>query len=290
MLLATGSGAFAPPVALATAFPPIGVTVVDDDGDLDLIAVINSASNLATIFRGNGDGTFGAAVEYALGGSCSSVAFVDHDEDGHLDLALSVATPANVVALLLGDGLGGFVPGPTFDTCSSPLRLAVADVDLDGRDDLLVSGGEETICVLRRTPTGYEPARVFGVGRTGRYCVADFDQNGAPDVATPAFAASAPAGSFEGVVVLSLNRNSGPTAVPEIYCTASAGSDGCVASIATSAPLAPISGNADYQVLASGVAGLKNGLLFAGTTGPTAIPFGGGVLCVAPPLKRGPLV
>ena len=66
---------------------------------------------------------------------------------------------------------------------------------------------------------------------------------------------------------------------------------GCVAALTTSNPAAqPVSGAADYQVIATQVQELKNGLLFAGVSGPANLPFNGGILCVQPPTKRGPVV
>jgi len=78
---------------------------------------------------------------------------------------------------------------------------------------------------------------------------------------------------------------------PTFYCTAKTSSAGCVASISTSDPSAqPVSGAGDYAVLASQVQELKNGLLFAGVSGPANLAFSGGVLCVNPALKRGPVM
>ncbi len=78
---------------------------------------------------------------------------------------------------------------------------------------------------------------------------------------------------------------------PQAYCTAKVSSAGCLAAIATSNFAAqPTSGAGDYSVQATSVQELKNGLLFAGTSGPAAIPFGAGTLCVNPPLKRGPVL
>ena len=44
-----------------------------------------------------------------------------------------------------------------------------------------------------------------------------------------------------------------------------------------------------YSVDGSAIQGGKNGILFAGISGPAAFPFSGGTLCVNPPTKRGPI-
>ena len=41
---------------------------------------------------------------------------------------------------------------------------------------------------------------------------------------------------------------------------------------------------------ATDVQDAKNGLLFAGLSGPASLPFNGGILCVQPPTKRGPIL
>lgn len=82
----------------------------------------------------------------------------------------------------------------------------------------------------------------------------------------------------------------GATQGPSFYCTAKASSAGCLAHLA-SEPLGlqPASGAADLTLLAQDVQGLKNGLLFYGLTGPAALAFHGGTLCVSPPLGRTPI-
>ena len=75
-----------------------------------------------------------------------------------------------------------------------------------------------------------------------------------------------------------------------VYCTAKTSSAGCVTAIATSLAGDPVSGANDYAVTASLVQDGKNGLLFGSLGGAAAIPFNGGVLCMNPPLKRGPVM
>lgn len=77
---------------------------------------------------------------------------------------------------------------------------------------------------------------------------------------------------------------------PVVYCTGKVSSAGCVATIGTSSPTLPTSGAADYFVTATNVQEGKNGIVFLGITGPTAVPFVGATLCVNPPLKRGPIM
>jgi hypothetical protein len=69
------------------------------------------------------------------------------------------------------------------------------------------------------------------------------------------------------------------------YCTAKVNSLGCLPAIDwTGGPSASLTSG--FVVLGRNVRNNKNGLLFYGTTGPSALPFQGGTLCVKTPLKR----
>ena len=58
------------------------------DGQLDL-AVANSGSDTVSVLLGNGDGTFQAAVNYAVGMDPVAIVAGDFTGDGHLDLAVA---------------------------------------------------------------------------------------------------------------------------------------------------------------------------------------------------------
>lgn len=81
---------------------------------------------------------------------------------------------------------------------------------------------------------------------------------------------------------------------PRVYCQGKLNSAGCVPSIdhtgVASIALANSSSPNMLTVTASDVVNNKAGLLFVGTSGASAIPFQGGVLCVQPQLARTPLV
>ena len=78
---------------------------------------------------------------------------------------------------------------------------------------------------------------------------------------------------------------------PTTYCTAKASSAACVAYIGSTDIMAdPQSGGLDYALTATNVQGLKNGLVFASLSGAAAFPFNGGVFCVQPPTRRGPIM
>jgi len=75
-----------------------------------------------------------------------------------------------------------------------------------------------------------------------------------------------------------------PCAAPEVYCTAKLNSQGCAPAIEVSGLPSATDPNR-FEIGASGVINNKNGLLFYGYA-PAALPFQGGWLCAAPPLRR----
>lgn len=76
-------------------------------------------------------------------------------------------------------------------------------------------------------------------------------------------------------------------APPLSYCTAKISSSGCE-SIVVSNPLSeqPVSGAGDYRARLTRADGNRTGVLFTSLSGPAAIPFQGGTLCMNAPIKR----
>ncbi len=73
--------------------------------------------------------------------------------------------------------------------------------------------------------------------------------------------------------------------LPTNYCTAKQTSTGCLPSISSIGIPFAITGSDDFEISASQLIDGKYGLLFWGTHAAN-IPFGGGTLCVAPPVVR----
>jgi hypothetical protein len=79
-----------------------------------------------------------------------------------------------------------------------------------------------------------------------------------------------------------------PLAPAAVYCTAKTNSAGCTPAIAF-AGVPSASATSGFTLGASGLLEGKSGLLFYGLTGPAAVPFQGGWLCVQPPHVRTPV-
>lgn len=89
----------------------------------------------------------------------------------------------------------------------------------------------------------------------------------------------------QGVFMLRANGPDGPT--PEVYGVAKTNSAGCTPTLALSgAPSA--SAGSGFTLTASQVLNQKTGLFFYSLFGRQSVPFGGGQLLVAPPLRRSP--
>src|SRR5690349_2233275 len=93
--------------SVATNFPvgsspvSVAVRVFNGDGRLDL-AIMNYLSADVSILLGNGDWTFKAARNFAVG-NAASVALGDFNGDANLDLAVADVLSKNV-SILLGNG------------------------------------------------------------------------------------------------------------------------------------------------------------------------------------------
>ena len=96
----------------------VAIGDVNADGKPDLM-VANRASSTVSVLLGNGDGTFGAKVDYGTGSGPSSVAIEDVSGDGKLDLAVTNSGP-NTVSVLLGNGDGTFGAKVDYGTGTIP--------------------------------------------------------------------------------------------------------------------------------------------------------------------------
>lgn len=88
---------------------------------------------------------------------------------------------------------------------------------------------------------------------------------------------------FQGVFMLRANGINGPTA--EVRCVAKTNSLGCVPTTSFTGTPSATSGSG-FVITASDVLNQKNGLFLYGVNGGQLAPFGGGHLCVRPPLHR----
>jgi uncharacterized repeat protein (TIGR01451 family) len=231
LMLGNGDGSFQSPVSLIT---PGGLSVVaadfNGDGKPDLaLGQYNSSTGAAplVILLGNGNGTFQTPLTSAPGpGNPDYLAFADFNQDGNPDVAISHGL-TNSLSVLLGKGNGTFQPPVTYIAGAAPYDFSMLDVNGDGILDFAVGDldSELTIQFLFGNGDGtfqappYYPvpgASPTNVPATNSIAVADFNQDGNPDVAV--------------------------TSLPENYVTVFLGQGGDLFSAGTNIPVEQTSG------------------------------------------------
>jgi len=90
--------------------------------------VANQSSNTVSILRNNGDGTFGARVDYEVGSLACVFAFGDIDGDGDIDIAVANQS-SNTVSILRNNGDGTFGARVDYGVGFYPIRIAFIEDD-----------------------------------------------------------------------------------------------------------------------------------------------------------------
>ncbi|MFN8160576.1 MAG: VCBS repeat-containing protein [Solirubrobacterales bacterium] len=219
ILLGNGNGSFGPPTSYPAGINPSSVVVGNLNGDANLdLAVANGGAvdcgsrlgrgaqtssctggfGTVSVLLGHGDGSFGAATNFDVGGGTDPSAAVlgNFNSDTKPDLALAdFMQYSDSVSVLLGKGSGSFgKPGffPVFPSSggASPYSLAVGDVNQDRRDDLAaVSFDSKNVSVVLGrgggsfgAPSGYPT----GAGRSGEptaVAIGNLNAGSNPDLA-----------------------------------------------------------------------------------------------------------
>jgi hypothetical protein len=175
VLLGNGNGTFQSPINQTSGAQVPASVVVGDfnaDGKLDLAiahcsdlvgSCLVSSNGTVSVLLGNGDGTFGAALNYSSGDpSPQAVVTGDFDGDGKLDLAVAngncttiidVTCGTGSVGVLLGNGDGTFRAVVTYSSVDDDsFALTAGDFNGDGKLDLAVGN---TACeFVRECPVG----------------------------------------------------------------------------------------------------------------------------------------
>jgi len=175
---------------------------VNEDGFADLVVGGDGLGYLA----GNGQGTFGPMQGISADTAIRGGALGDFDRNGHVDLAIAQSSPAQA-AVLFGNGAGGFAPAQVIGTTDNPSSIIATDLNRDGWPDIAVSDrGQEHYLSLNLGIGGgaFGQQTRYALGHDATHLdFADFDHDGAPDIA---------ASTSEGLAVL---QNRAP-ALPDL--------------------------------------------------------------------------
>jgi hypothetical protein len=129
---------------------------VTGDGKPDII-IANQDSASATLFAGDGAGTFAARIEIPVGIHPSAISIADVTGDGRPDLVIANPNEKRV-SLYVGFGDGKFSTPQPITIDHSPIFVAVTDTNGDGKADILTANRDsDTATVITSRPTESQP-------------------------------------------------------------------------------------------------------------------------------------
>jgi hypothetical protein len=161
---------------------------IDGDGRLDLIAYNYGSFSVIRNTSTNGNIAFVPMADFVNSNIffASDIDVADLDGDGKADIAILGNDGVYVYRNLSSPGVISL--SPKINVAKGGGSLSIADLDGDRKPDLVITGG--TVSVLRNISSpgiiGFSPATVYQTGTDPReVAIADFDQDGKPDLATP---------------------------------------------------------------------------------------------------------
>jgi FG-GAP-like repeat/Thrombospondin type 3 repeat len=134
ILLGNGDGTFHSGAVVHAGGLALALSDLNADGRLDLVVAEDGET---TVWRNQGDGTFGSPLSLSAGAELGGLAVGDLDGNGSPDLVIS----QGAVRTFLNDGAGGFAPPQSVPGVSYTAAVALGDFDADGRLDLAVAEG-----------------------------------------------------------------------------------------------------------------------------------------------------
>jgi hypothetical protein len=213
IFLGNGAGSFGAPLTFPAGDTPWAITVADLNGDMNLdLAVTNPFTTRISVLLGSGTGTFSSPASFLTGGNDPrSITSGDFDFDGDVDLAVA-NEQSGTIAILLNAGNGVFAPPQVMTTRAPgdvnpnqtyPGSIVAADLTGDGTLDLIVSNfGRGNVVLFVGTGSGtftlLAPVGNFTLGAAVDVIVADFDEDGSPDLAVTSI--------LPGAIRILLNR------------------------------------------------------------------------------------
>lgn len=189
VLVNTGSGVFASPIALTETGDPSYSTEVADfdlDGDLDIAVGNDRTPNIIHLNDGKGNFTPGASFGRTISNT-RNITVADIDNDGDMDILIANRGQQNEICL--NDGKGNFPTIMNFGTDDdSTIDVKVADMDGDGDNDLILANRDrqQNYIYLNNGSLNFSERVPFGLGNddTRSVSIGDFNHDNILDIAT----------------------------------------------------------------------------------------------------------
>lgn len=171
-------------------YQPKFAALIDLDGD-GILDLIGGRVGFAT-FKGNGDGTFQAAIEAFTSAPAEMQEYgaADFNHDGIMDIAVSYYNngPPSTIEVFFGNGTGGFSSQLSVTMSGqSQTTMTTADLNGDGYSDLIsvdFTGGLACVSLNNQNST-FAPAVCYGVGAgPKKILAADVNGDGIQDLIT----------------------------------------------------------------------------------------------------------
>jgi len=139
VFLGDGTGAFSQSAEIFVGDRPLELDLGDFDGNSTIdIVTANDFGGSVSLLSGDGNGGFGAAVEFNARGVATqgpnSIAVGDLNQDGNNDVA--VAGQSAEMAVLYGDGSGNLGPPVSFNVNGNSDALIIGDFNNDALPDI----------------------------------------------------------------------------------------------------------------------------------------------------------
>jgi hypothetical protein len=203
---------FFPPVIYPASSISVSQVVTGDFRGVGIQDLVATWDIGVSVRRGNGDGTFGAAVNYNLGHT-GFLAVGDFNGDGKLDIVV-VGPFSGPISVLLGNGDGTFQQPAITTPLDRPVNaIAVGDFDGDGAADLVITNGTSVNVLLGNGDGTFQTAVTYPEprGAVTQVALGDFRGNGKLDIVAADLATN---------TVSVLLGNGDGTFQPAVDCTA----------------------------------------------------------------------
>jgi outer membrane protein assembly factor BamB len=183
VMIGKGDGTFKSPTNFSTGGGPMGLALVDLNGDTRPDIVL--ANQGAVVLLNQGKGKFGAPTTYGSDWM-SSLAVGDLNADGNPDLILGSnstdSSQPSTVEVFLGKGAGTFGAPLRTSVAGWPQAFALGDIDGNGTLDIVVAAGDAEILSGKGDGT-FAPARTFAAGgNASGVALGDVDLDGIADL------------------------------------------------------------------------------------------------------------